>query len=49
MGELRRYIVNFFIGALVGKFRIKKLVLNTFLLFSIYRLIPVGVNRVIVW
>ena len=38
-------MVSFFIGALVSKFRVKELVLDTFFLPSIYRLILVGVGR----
>jgi hypothetical protein len=38
-------LVSFFIGALVGKFGVKELVLDTFFLPSVYRLIPVGVGR----
>jgi hypothetical protein len=34
MEELERYLVSFFIGALVSKFRVKELVLNTFPLSS---------------
>ena len=45
MGELGRYLVNFFIGALVSEFRIKGPVLGTFFLPSIYGLIPVEASR----
>ena len=45
MGGLERYLVNFFIGALVGEFGVKKPVLDTFFPLSIYRLILVGVSR----
>ena len=38
-------MVNFFIGILVSEFRVKKLVLDTFLLSSTYRLILVGIGR----
>jgi len=38
-------LVNFFIRALVSEFRVKKPVLDTFPLPSIYGLIPVGVSR----
>jgi hypothetical protein len=37
-------LVSFFIGVLVSKFRVKELVLNTFLLPSTYRLILVGIG-----
>ena len=45
MGELGRYLVSFFIGVIVSKFRVKKLVLDTFPLFSTFRLILVGMGR----
>ena len=45
MGGLKRYLVNFFLGALVSKFRVKELVSDMFFLPSIYRLILVGVSR----
>jgi hypothetical protein len=45
VGGLGRYLVNFFIGVIVGEFRVKELVLNTFSLPSVYRLILVGVSR----
>ena len=45
MGGLRRYLVSFFIGTLVSEFRVKELVLDTFLLSSTYRLILVGIDR----
>jgi len=38
-------LVNFFIKALISKFRVKELVLDIFSLPSIYRLIPVGVSK----
>ena len=38
-------MVSFFMGTLVGKFRVKELVLDTFLLSSTYGLTPVGVGR----
>ena len=38
-------MVNFFIGALVGEFGVKKPVLDTFFLPSVYGLILVGVSR----
>jgi len=38
-------LVNFFIGAIVGKFGVKELVLDTFSLPSVYRLILVGASR----
>ena len=38
-------MVNFFIGVLVSKFKIKKPVLDIFFPPSIYRLIPAGVSR----
>ena len=45
MGGSRRHLVSFFIGILVGKFRVKELVLDIFLLSSTYRLILVGIGR----
>ena len=45
MGGLRRYLVSFFIGAIVSKFRVKELVLDTFPLSSTFRLILVGIGR----
>jgi len=45
VGGLGRYLVNFFLRALVSKFRVKELVLDTFSLPSIYRLILVAVSR----
>ena len=45
MGGLGRYLDNFFLGALTGEFRVKKLVLDTFFLSSIYRSIVVGTGR----
>ena len=38
-------MVNFFIGALLGKFRVEELVLDAFFLSNIYRLILVGIGR----
>ena len=38
-------MVNFFIGALIGGFRVKELVLDTFFPTSVYRLILVGISR----
>ena len=38
-------MVSFFIGVIVGKFRVKELVLDTFPLSSTFRLIPVGIGR----
>ena len=37
-------MVSFFIEALVSKFRVKELVLDTFLLSNIYKLILVGIG-----
>ena len=45
MGELGRYLVSFFIGVIVSKFRIKELVLDIFPLSSTFRLILVGIGR----
>ena len=45
MGGLRKYLVNLTRGAAVSKFRVKELVLNTFLLSSTFRLIPVRTGR----
>ena len=45
MGELGRYLVSFFAGVIVGKFRVKELVLDTFSLSSTFRLILVGIGR----
>ena len=45
MGGLGRRLVNFFLRVLVSEFRVKELVLDTFFLPSIYRLILVGVSR----
>ena len=45
MRGLGRRLVNFFIGMLVGKFGAKELVLDAFFLPSIYRLIPVEINK----
>jgi hypothetical protein len=38
-------LVSFFIGAIVSKFRVKELVLDTFSPSSTYRLILVGMGR----
>ena len=38
-------MVSFFIGVIVGKFRVKELVLDTFPLSSTFRLILVGTGR----
>ena len=38
-------MVNFFIGALVGKLRVKEPFLDIFFLFSIYKLILVGIGN----
>ena len=38
-------MVNFFIGALLGEFGVKELVLDVFFPSNIYRLIPVGIGR----
>jgi hypothetical protein len=38
-------LVNFFIRVIVGKFRVKELVLDTFPLSSTSRLILVGIGR----
>ena len=45
MEELGRHLVSFFTGAIVGKFRVKELVLDTFPLSSTFRLILVGIGR----
>ena len=45
MGGLRRRLVSFFIGVIVGKFRVKELVLDMFPLSSTFRLILVGTGR----
>jgi hypothetical protein len=45
VGGLRRHLVSFFIGAIVGKFRVKELVLDTFSLSSTYRLTLVGIGK----
>ena len=44
MVGLGRYLVSFFIGAIVSKFRVKELVLDTFPLSSTFRLILVGIG-----
>jgi hypothetical protein len=38
-------LVSFFIGAIVSKFRVKELVLDTFPLSSTFRLILLGTGR----
>ena len=38
-------MVSFFIGVIVGEFRVKELVLDTFPLSSTFRLILVGTGR----
>jgi hypothetical protein len=38
-------LVSFFIGVIVGKFRVKELVLDTFPLSSTFRLILIGTGR----
>ena len=38
-------MVSFFIGVIVSEFRVNKLVLDTFPLFSTFRLILVGIGR----
>jgi hypothetical protein len=38
-------LVSFFVGVIVGKFRVEELVLDTFSLSSTYRLILVGTGR----
>jgi len=45
VGGLGRYLVSFFIGALISEFRVKELVLDTFPLSGTYRLILVGIGR----
>jgi hypothetical protein len=45
VGGLGRYLVSFFIGVIVSKFRVKELVLDTFPLSSTFRLILVGIGR----
>jgi hypothetical protein len=44
VGGLGRYLVSFFIGVIVSKFRVKELVLDMFSLSSTYRLILVGIG-----
>jgi hypothetical protein len=44
VGGLGRYLVSFFIGAIVGKFGVKEPVLDTFPLSSTFRLILVGIG-----
>jgi len=43
-GELKRYLVNLTRRTAVGKFGVEELVLDTFLLSSIYKLIPVRIS-----
>jgi len=38
-------LVNFFLGVLISEFRVKELVLDTFFLPSVYRLILVAASR----
>ena len=38
-------MVSFFVGVIVGKFRVKELVLDTFSPSSTFRLILVGIGR----
>ena len=45
MGGLKRHLVNLTREAAVGEFRVKELVLDTFLLSSTYRLILVEIGR----
>ena len=45
MGGLRRHLVSFFTGVIVGKFGVKELVLDTFPLSSTFRLTLVGTGR----
>jgi hypothetical protein len=45
VGELGRYLVSFFIGVIVSKFRVKELVLDTFPLSSTFRLILIEIGR----
>ena len=45
MGGLRRYLVSFFIGALISKFGVKEPVLDAFFLPSVYRLILVRISK----
>jgi len=44
-GGLGRYLDNFFLGALTGEFGVKELVLDTFFLSGVYRLMLVGIGR----
>jgi len=44
-GGLRRCLVNLTGGVAVGEFGVKESVSDMFLLFSIYRLILVGIDR----
>ena len=44
IGGLGRYLVNLTRGVVVGKYRVKELVLGIFFPFSIYRLILVGID-----
>jgi len=45
VGGLGRHLDNFFLGVLTGKFGVKELVLDTFFLSGVYRLIIVGTGR----
>jgi hypothetical protein len=45
VGGLGRYLVSFFIGVIVSKFRVKELVLDTFSLSSTCGLILIGIGR----
>ena len=38
-------MVYFFAVTLIGEFRVKESVLDTFFLFGVYRLISIGINR----
>ena len=40
-----RYLVNFFVGVLVGELGVKKLVLDAFFPFSVYKSILVGIGN----
>ena len=42
MGELKKYLVSFFIEALISEFRIKEPVPDAFFLPNVCGLIPVG-------
>jgi hypothetical protein len=45
VGGLGRYLVSFFIGALISKFRVKEPGLDALFPPNIYRLILVGIGR----